>query len=345
MNNRKQNKILRRVEVLIKQLQDSSFFKKLKNKYSRFQDWHDEHVSVIRILTVISCVAIMGLLLLGTKFAPVPLQVNVTGVNKTLDYENESGSIKLLSKMYNPKENIMVLSIQTTRQLDAGSTVPIPQNQLKFKLQTYNPEKATMQIIPTTSDKFTLVVRHLTPKYRALKVKVINNTPTSTPYVDGDDSDTPAQKRAYKEAGKTVTLRVVTNKKMINSSIRDSGRKTFAIQTTKREIDHQQNLITSNKKKIIAAKKLISIDKNNIAAKKSDDQYNTTGEKKSTQDTLDNLQSDIASQNATIKTNQDAIKIHNQKIELLQQQIADVQSGVYKLPGEIQSTQNQNFAK
>lgn len=319
--------------------------KKIKSKYRRYQDWRDEHIKSMRLITVISGITIMILLLFGTKLAPANITVDVTHANQSLDFENGSGSVKLLSKYYNPKENLMVLNIQTTRQLEAGSTVPIPQNQLSFKVQTYNPEEATMQIIPTTSDKFTLVVRHLTPKYRALKVKIVNDTPSTTAYTDPDDTDTKAQKKAYIQSGKTVTLRIVTSKKVVSDSIHDSGRKKFAIETIKNEIGHQQRLIEKNKKDITNAKKLIAIDKNNVKAKKSDDQYNTKGEKQSTKDTIDNLQNDVDSQNKDIESAKNNISTHQEKISLLQQQITDIKSGVYKLPGEVQSTQNSNFSK
>lgn len=319
--------------------------KKTQAKYRRYQDWREEHVKAMRLITVVTCMAIMVLLLLGTKLAPENITVDVTHNNQSLDFQNGSGSVKLLSKYYNPKENLMVLNIQTTRQLEAGSTVPIPQNQLNFKVQTYNPEEATMQIIPTTSDKFTLVVRHLTPKYRALKVKIENNTPTATAYTDPDDGDTKAQSRAYVKDGKTVTLRIVTSKKVLNSSIHDNGRKKFAMTTISSEIKHQQKLISQKKQEIKNANKLIAIDKNNIRAKKTDDQYNTENEKKATKDTLDNLKNDIDSQNKDIESAKNSIPVHKQKIDLLQQEISDIKNGVYKLPGEIQSTQNSNFSK
>ena len=320
---------------------------KIKQKWSKFlaqsakyKSWQRAHLRITRILTAGTLMGLMGLLLLGRSLAPKQFNVSgLTPVNSELTFANDSGSIKLISQQYNPQERMMVLGFKSSRQVSDSDTLPIPIEDLKMALVTATKQQAKMQVIPTTSNKFTVVIRHLTPEFGAMRLTIKNLTLNSnqTAGANTDDSQTDDQEN------QSVDFKFKSDMQKVDSSLKNMSNKDFAIATTQAEIKHQNDLIKKHQTTIADAKKIIKTDESNIDSQNKEKQYKTGGELKAVEKTIENLSKDIGNQQDTISDMEGSIKVDQKRINLLNQQILDIQSGKYKLSNDIVSSQSKDI--
>lgn len=306
-----------------------------KEIWQKFKAWQHLNLRMFRLVFASSLLAGMALLLFGTQFAPQKITVDgLTKVGDELSYSNGSGDIKLVEQKYNPAEKTMVLGFKTHRaDVESSNAIPIPSKNLKFSLVTVNPEKAKMQIIPTTNDHIAVLIRNLSPKYGAMRISIVNRTP-----IGGSESSDDNSKE-----NKTVDFKFKANTKNVDSSLKDMGRKDFAIAASNEEVTKQEKLIKKHKKNIDNDLSIIDSDKNNIKSQEKENQYNIKSDQKKAKETIQSLNDDIEEQKTDIKREKKHIADDQDKINLLNKQILDIQSGEYTLPKVISSNYSKNL--
>ncbi len=314
------------------------YWEKIKQKFQIFKDWQHANIRVFRISFVTFLLSTMGILLVGTKFAPQQITVNgLTDVGSELSFNDSNGysggSIKLLAKKYNPREKIMVLEFKTERDVPGASAVAIPAKNLDFSLTTVNPQQATMQVVPTTSDHLSILIRNLTPKYGAMRISITNNTPASF-----DEKKAPKEDRTI-----DFKFKADMQKQNIDSSLTDMSQKDFAIEATKKEISSQKSNIKKHKLNIANAQKIINTDQSTIEDQQKEYKYKSASGQKKIDDTIESLKDDVDSQEENIEKEKKNINTDKERIELLNQQILDIQSGKYKLAKTIKSIQSKEL--
>lgn len=319
--------------------------KKKEKKYSKFSERirsikrsYREHAA-IKYLIIVSTfiILIVGLLGKGIMATHVSNQNDTTLKDWT---QIAAGySVGMTKKAYNPKSELMQVSIELRNNDMTGSVYP----RLKFSTKTLNQQpKVKTEVIRAGDSSYILVLKNLKPKFGAVLIKVstdlkTNQTNNSTENLSDESLDNSNDTINSNDTNEskldngTVNIYINEISKLIDNNLTYKNKKQYWIETVNNEITHLKSEIKILKNHISSTKVKIDIDKKAITKNEEGKRYNTDKEIEKIDQENEQTRSDIQSNESAIKKMKSSIDERKKKINLLNQKIKDIKNGSYSL--------------
>ena len=308
--------------------------KKIKQKFS-------ENVARTKFQIVISLISLMLLLLLGIPLAPDRQLVPEAALATTQNFQDNSGTIQILSQQLDRKQHVMKLEIQISDDLQMTNLVS------SFFVKKGS--SGTMQFIPTVDGRATFFIKNLPEHFEAVSL-IFENKAENNQSVDVniyDDSQAAQQAKQDsdvntkgKQPQNELQFFFTENSKKLKSvdgKIKIQSQKDYAVGALKSEIAFQKNQEAHLNKSLKKLHSIIDNDEKQITTLKNQMEYQTGGTLEKTQNQIQGFVSDIQSSESSIKTANENLDDVKKKIEKMNQQISDINSGKYKFPADEKS--------
>lgn len=308
--------------------------KKIKQKIS-------ENVARTKFQIVISLISLMLLLLLGIPFAPDRQLVPEAALATTQNFQDNSGTIQILSQQLDRKQHVMKLEIQISDDLQMTN--------LASSFFVKKGSTGTMQFIPTVDGRATFFIKNLPEHFEAVSL-IFENKAENNQSVDVniyDDSQAAQQAKQDSDVNtkgeqpqNELQFFFTENSKKLTSvdgKIKIQSQKNYAVGALKSEIAFQKEQEAHLNKSLKKLHSIIDNDEKQITTLKNQMEYQTGGTLEKTQNQIQSFVSDIQSSESSIKTANENLVDVKKKIEKMNQQISDINSGKYKFPADEKS--------
>ncbi|MDV2618290.1 hypothetical protein RZO27_03975 [Lactococcus lactis] len=308
--------------------------KKIMQKFS-------ENVARTKFQIVISLISLMLLLLLGIPLAPDRQLVPEDALATTQNFQDNSGTIQILSQQLDRKQHVMKLEIQISDDLQMTNLVS------SFFVKKGS--SGTMQFIPTVDGRATFFIKNLPEHFEAVSL-IFENKAENNQSVDiniYDDSqaaqqakhDSDVNTKGEQPQNELQFFFTENSKKLksVDGKIKIQSQKDYAVGALKSEIAFQKEQEAHLNKSLKKLHSIIDNDEKQITTLKNQMEYQTGGTLEKTQTQIQGFVSDIQSSESSIKTANENLVDVKKKIEKMNQQISDINSGKYKFPADEKS--------
>ncbi len=213
-------------------------------------------------------------------------------------------------------------------QASTDPAAEITAEYLKFKVATVVNQKIKMVVIPTTENKYVVMIDHLNDNFQAIQFTLVNDAPQ----VQSDNSDS--------KTGKPTVKFVINDKSSINKTHVSSLKpEDFAIRSIDGEIKDRRRKVKIQKNKISDYQIGIAADNDKIKTKKVNRKYEVPSQQEKTDSDITTLEDDRDQLKSSIVTANHRIGSLNAEQELLEKKQKAIKDGTYKLPKVTKSTQ------
>lgn len=312
-------------------------FKKISesflNGYRRLHKFNEEHYRGRKLFVTGSLLAIMILMVLGTRIGNRTSGEANTPLNEAQTFGGDNQySLKLKSKAYNPDNDLMVLNFQASNDLTSGGN-SFNVSDLKFGLKTLGKNRSTYQVVPLQNNHIVVLINDLKPGFRGVQIAVGSKTADTTSRLDKDSSSESTSQNEL-----TAYFVVNEEKSLTNKKLKSRSQKDYAISDLNLSISKLETKISDNKKKILATKKQIGNTKETINSLKRDKKYHADQE--SIEDKISSAEGDKESFKQDIEDIRKQNKYYEKQKSLYKKQIADIETGKYVFDRPIEARQN-----
>lgn len=245
---------------------------------------------------------------------------------QTFSGSSSSQGVKLIDRAYSAKQKRMIATFEMQSSTDPATE--ITSEYLKFKVATVVSQKIKMVVIPTTENKYVVMVDNLNDNFQAIQFTLINNTPQ----VQTDTTDS-------NEAKPTVKF-VINDKNSINKqNVSSLNPEEFAIKSIDGEIKDRRRKVKVQKDKIHDYQTGIAADTDKIRTKKVNRKYEVPSQQEKTDSDISTLENERDQLKSSIASANRRIGSLNAAQELLKKKQKAIKDGTYKLPKTTKSTQ------
>lgn len=282
-------------------------------------------------------------LLLGAIYSPQKLVYTDEQLKTKQSFVNGTGEIRLTNQLYSPSTGIIVLQFETK---DATSPINrgIDAKRLEWNLYARNKSAdTTMEIIPITDDKISVILKNVPKNFDAYAIDVINKT-VSTSSIDvsiaASSSDVPTTKKEDTAKENVVQFYVaMQNKQLKRKEIQDVSREEFALSEIAEERSFQEKQIKKLKNSIVLLEAAIEDDESRQKGLEKEAQYLTGDELDEAQRDMNLLESNIEVKQNSIRTAENNIGKLREKVESLKKREAAVKDGTFEFLSPIETVE------
>ena len=286
-------------------------------------------------------------------FSPKRVTYTETQLQATQTFGNGLGSITATSMTYSPSNGMVVMELTTS---DATSAIKKGINTENLDWQVFlpssvkTPEAVTLEVIPLTGDKVSLVMRNVPTDYKLMVIRATNKTPNSNSLkVDVQEYDdylssssnsvTKQKKQKDEDANKTYVDFFVTpqNELLKNKYVRNLSREKFALNIFEEELKYQKG---QRKELLNSAKTLddsVEEDNKTLEQLKRESEYLVGNELTDKQNDMESVEKSIGSKEKDgAKARENAAYVQT-IIEQVEKNIKAVKNGTYKFNSPVRS--------
>lgn len=314
------------------------FRKNYLTKMKSFHDYWVEHSMQRKLIFVGVIAGMMALLVIGTKLVPEKSKFADSPMNSALSFgQNGSATVKMTGRKYNEDKQYMVINF--TVAPDNGAAID-PDN-ISFKAVTINSANVKYQVLPLADNHFVVMLTGLEKGYKAVQITATNKQPDISMLEEKANSlsDSSAISSSSEnnttQAKDSVDFVINEDTRFINNKIPKLSRKQYAVQSLKDSVKTSNKQITSQQKLITAYQKQIEADNSAIKSTEQDAKYKV--DKTDPENTIQDAQSDITSQQTKIDDAGIKIKSIRAQKKLYNKQITAINNGTYKFRSPVKA--------
>lgn len=298
------------------------------NNLKRLWSWWRESARRRRMIGLGLFLLICGGLLGSIKFAPTFANVDETSLNSpvsfstsdTNDSDDDSGpGVALTARQYSSKTQRLVMQFRITGDNSDAAEASILPSDLAWGIKTVGPEKASFQVVPTTTNHYVLIVDHLDDNFGAIQITVENHDKTV-----GDNGKI--------TQGGSAQLVLKNHQSLDDHNVKKLTAKQYATTAIDQEIQKQQQKIKQNRQVIKVAQAAIKTDNQKITMRQKDLKYETDAQRQDTLSGISDIRDDQGTQRENINAaNKDIAKCQNE-IKFMKKKQTAINDGSYTMP-------------
>lgn len=316
-------------------------------KLKKIIKYWKKHLIFRRFVVFLGLFSIWFSLLLGAFLSPERVTYSKDLMATQMKFNNKSGEINLVKQTYSEETGVILLEFVTddyTSSISKGITA----SNLSWKLRAKVPsDNLSMDIIPLTDNRITVVVKGVPKNFDALGIVITNGTVVDKNLDIGIDkygsnqsfrTKNKSNNQTTKDGDDTIQFLVTTQSTDLKKkSIENLSRERFTLKVLNDERKFNLKQITKLNKAIQALESGIIENNKTLEALNKEAKYlvGTNLEEKNKE--ISEVTADSLSKAKSITTAQENIKTVNNNIEALDKSIAAVKDGTYEFNSPITS--------
>ncbi|GAA0054368.1 UNVERIFIED_CONTAM: hypothetical protein KB570_01585 [Streptococcus canis] len=305
--------------------------------------WLEDHTIHRKVITFFALLLAWVSLLVGAMVSPERIRYTKEELNTRQVFGNGSGEVTLVSQLYSPKTKLIVLSFQTK---DSTSSVRegIVSQELTWHL--YGKKKgtqATMEVIPVTDNKLSVVIRHVPKDFDTFAVEITNHTALSSSVdVDiassKDTSQTPLPLKEKKSDSKSVQFYITTaNKELKSKQITSVSREAVTLAAVKEEKEFQEDQMQKLKTSIEQLNQSIKTDQTTKEGLEIESKYLSGADLEANQKKIENLETEMITKTKAIDKAMANIQLVKEKLANLTKKETAIKDGSFQFTDAIKT--------
>ncbi|QYU56862.1 hypothetical protein K1728_06605 [Weissella confusa] len=251
---------------------------------------------------VFTILGVVAILFIHAKYVartePVNVRATQIGSSQNIGYNANGMSIKLDDAKYNNQNQVLMLELSG----QSNNQVLLTGDELKITGSLLGKAAGQYQLIPTTSNHWTVMITDLPKTWGAVQVQLRSTLPE--PYQQGNSAN---------DKNREGRIRLVQSKVTIDHKIDEQSATKVVKQAVSEQIKATQKVIKHKRTAIAQNKKTIASDEQRITQLKSDAAMQNTSEQKAAEKSIETLQNDIAQREDDVKSLEKQVN-HQEKI-------------------------------
>lgn len=266
------------------------WFNKFLGRYvpaSKMKYWQENYHTRIQQIFVFTILALIVILFGHAKWVartePVNISPTKIGSEQSVGYNGSGMSVKLDSAQYNPKNNLVMLTISAK----ADNSVTLTGNELSIKGSVLSNVQGEYELVPTTNNHWTVLLTNLPKTWGAIQVSLKSELPEIMQ--SGTDTNVPGR------------IRLVQSRIKTNTNISEQSAVKIIKLAVTDQINQATKSIENKQRQVKASQKVIDFNTKQISKLQSDDSLRNASEKKAAAQSVETLQNEIGQQEDSIK--------------------------------------------
>lgn len=303
--------------------------------------WLEDHTIHRKVFTFFALLLAWLSLLVGALASPERIRYTKEELNTRQVFGNGSGEVTLVSQVYSPKTKMIVLSFQTK---DSTSSVRegIVSQELTWHL--YGKKKgtqATMEVIPVTDNKLSVVIRHVPSDFDTFAVEITNHTALSSS-VDVDiasskDSSQASLKQKKTDSNSVQFYITTANKELKTKQIASVSREAVALAAVREEKEFQEDQMQKLKSSIEQLKQSIKTDQTTKESLEIESQYLSGSDLETNQKKVETLETEMTTKTKAIDKALSNIQLVDEKLANLTKKETAIKDGSFQFTDAIKT--------
>lgn len=323
----------------------------MKRKFNLKTYWK-RHLIFRHFVFFIALFGIWVWLFIGALLSPDRVTYKEELLATEMKFANKSGEIDLVNQTYSKETGIVLLEFETsdyTSSIDKGIT---PSN-LEWQLLSKDPTTdLSMDIIPLTDNRITVVIKGVPDKFDVLGVRVTNNTVLDS-NLDLNIEDYGQEQsilrrnknsnnvRETVEGEDRVQFLITTQSPELDEKpLEDLSREKFTLKILKDERKFNLEQIKKFNNAIEALEEGILENNKTLENLQKEAKYLVGSNLDEKNKQISEVESDNYNKTESIATAKNNIELVNNNIDALDKSIAAVKDGTYEFNAPITSVQN-----
>lgn len=303
--------------------------------------WLEDHTIHRKVFTFFALLLAWLSLLVGALASPERIRYTKEELNTRQVFGNGSGEVTLVSQVYSPKTKMIVLSFQTK---DSTSSVRegIVSQELTWHL--YGKKKgiqATMEVIPVTDNKLSVVIRHVPSDFDTFAVEITNHTALySSVDVDiaSSKDSSQASLKQKKTDGNSVQFYITTaNKDLKTKQITSVSREAVALAAVREEKAFQEDQMQKLKSSIEQLKQSIKTDQTTKESLEIESKYLSGSDLETNQKKVETLETEMTTKTKAIDKALSNIQLVDEKLANLTKKETAIKDGSFQFTDAIKT--------
>lgn len=303
--------------------------------------WLEDHTIHRKVITFFALLFAWLSLLVGAMVSPERIRYTKDQLNTRQVFGNGSGEVTLVSQLYSPKTKMIVLSFQTK---DSTSSIRegIVSQELTWHL--YGKKKGTqasMEVIPVTDNKLSVVIRHVPSDFDTFAVEITNHTPLSSDIdvdIASSKEDSQVSSNQKKTDGNSVQFYITTaNKELKIKQITSVSREAVALAAVKEEKEFQEEQMQKLKTSIDQLKQSIKTDQTTKEGLELESKYLSGSDLEANQKKVENLEVEMTTKTKAIDKAMANIALIDEKLANLTKKETAIKDGSFQFTDAIKT--------
>lgn len=303
--------------------------------------WLEDHTIHRKVITFFALLLAWLSLLVGAMVSPERIRYTKEQLNTRQVFGNGSGEVTLVSQVYSPKTKMIVLSFQTK---DSTSSVRegIVSQELTWHL--YGKKKgtqATMEVIPVTDNKLSVVIRHVSADFDTFAVEITNHTALSS-RIDVDitsskDSSQTSLKQKKTDDNSIQFYITTANKELKTKQITSVSREDIALAAVREEKEFQEDQMQKLKSSIEQLNQSIKTDQTTKEGLEIESKYLSGADLEANQKKVVNLETEMITKTKSIDKAMGNIQLVEEKLANLTKKETAIKDGSFQFTDAIKT--------
>lgn len=303
--------------------------------------WLEDHTIHRKVFTFFALLLAWLSLLVGAMVSPERIRYTKEELNTRQVFGNGSGEVTLVSQLYSPKTKLIVLSFQTK---DSTSSVRegIVSQELTWHL--YGKKKgtqATMEVIPVTDNRLSVVIRHVPSDFDTFAVEITNHTALSNELdvniASSKDSSQTLSKRTKTDENSVQFYITTVNKELKTKQITSISREDIALAAVKEEKEFQEDQMQKLKSSIEQLKQSIKTDQTTKESLEIESQYLSGSDLETNQKKVETLETEMTTKTKAIDKALSNIQLVDEKLANLTKKETAIKDGSFQFTDAIKT--------
>ncbi|HEM3615000.1 TPA: hypothetical protein U1C34_000692 [Streptococcus suis] len=314
-----------------------SFFKRLIT----FKVWLEDHTIHRKVITFFALLLTWLSLLVGAMVSPERIRYTKEELNTRQIFGNGSGEVTLVSQLYSPKTKMIVLSFQTK---DSTSSVRegIVSQELTWHL--YGKKKgiqASMEVIPVTDNRLSVVIRHVPSDFDTFAVEITNHTALSNELdvniTSSKDSSQTSLKQKKTDENSVQFYITTANKELKTKQITSISREDIALAAVREEKEFQEEQMQKLKSSIEQLNQSIKTDQTTKEGLEIESKYLSGTDLEANQKKIENLETEMMTKTKAIDKAMANIQLVEEKMANLTKKEIAIKDGSFQFTDAIKT--------
>ncbi|GEE06305.1 UNVERIFIED_CONTAM: hypothetical protein KB573_01495 [Streptococcus canis] len=303
--------------------------------------WLEDHTIHRKVITFFALLLAWVSLLVGAMVSPERIRYTKEELNTRQVFGNGSGEVTLVSQLYSPKTKLIVLSFQTK---DSTSSVRegIVSQELTWHL--YGKKKgtqATMEVIPVTDNRLSVVIRHVPSDFDTFAVEITNHTALSNELdvniASSKDSSQTLSKRTKTDENSVQFYITTVNKELKTKQITSISREDIALAAVKEEKEFQEDQMQKLKTSIEQLNQSIKTDQTTKEGLEIESKYLSGADLEANQKKIENLETEMITKTKAIDKAMANIQLVEEKLANLTKKETAIKDGSFQFTDAIKT--------
>lgn len=303
--------------------------------------WLEDHTIHRKVFTFFALLLAWLSLLVGALASPERIRYTKEELNTRQVFGNGSGEVTLVSQVYSSKTKMIVLSFQTK---DSTSSVRegIVSQELTWHLYGKKKEtQATMEVIPVTDNKLSVVIRHVPSNFDTFAVEITNHTPLSSSIdvdIASSKEDSQVSSKQKKTDENSVQFYITTaNKELKTKQITSVSREAVALAAVREEKEFQEEQMQKLKSSIEQLKQSIKTDQTTKESLEIESKYLSGSDLETNQKKVETLETEMTTKTKAIDKALSNIQLVDEKLANLTKKETAIKDGSFQFTDAIKT--------